>query len=69
MQDNGFNGIIIGKKKAQLLFVGDIIVCKKIQKNPQSNHLEWKYWRRLLEIRSTYKNDYNVGFYLPVIRK
>lgn len=38
MQNNEFNGMIIGKKEIQLLFVGDIIVCT--QKKYKRTHVK-----------------------------
>lgn len=35
-----------------------------MQKNPQTNHLGLKKLGSLMEIKSTYKHDHNVRFYL-----
>lgn len=48
MQDNGFNGIIIGKKKAKLLFVDDIIVCKKNKEEPTVKPLRMKVLEKVI---------------------
>lgn len=51
MQDNDFhgNGVIIGKKEAQFLFVHDIIVCKQNAKEPTVKPLRMKVLEKVIE--------------------